>query len=318
MLWIRPSVKHLSRFLSAEPVDAIITTGPPHSLHLIGYHLHQRTGIPWLADFRDPWTRIDFYSELKLTRLADWYHHRLEAKVLRTADRVIAIGDDMMKEFKAKGARRVEIITNGYDEEDIPKGNMQPDGKFSILHLGTFSRTRNSTALWSALGKLAAENPKFAHDLEIRLIGNVDFSVLQSIEENGLGKCLVHIAYMSHTEAMKEEGNARVLLLMINNSKNSKGILTGKFFEYLASRRPILLIGPTDGDAAGILEETESGIAADFDDEAAIIKTIQDYYERFTGGEFMLEAKNIEKYSRRNLTGMLAGVLNKLTATSVE
>ena len=312
MFWIRPSVRYLETFLRKEKVDAIVTTGPPHSLHLVGYHLKKSTGLPWLADFRDPWTNIDFYAELKLTRLADKYHHRLEKKVLQKADKVIVVGEQMRKEFTEKGARDVSVISNGYDEVDLPKEKVAPDEKFSLLHIGTFSRTRNSEALWKALSDLVTDDKDFATDLEIKLVGKVDFSVFQRIREHGLEKHLNHIDYLTHPEAMRSVHSARVLLLLINNTKNSRGILTGKFFEYLTSGRPILLVGPKDGDAAGILEETRSGQAAGFEDAEAIKDIISTYYRRFKENDLRAEGTGIEEYSRKRLTTKLAEQLDQL------
>jgi glycosyltransferase involved in cell wall biosynthesis len=310
MFWIRPSVKHLVDFLKTEDIDAIISTGPPHSLHLIGYHLHRRTGIPWIADFRDPWTRIDFYTQLKLTWFADKYHHHLESKVLKSATQVITVGEDMKSEFLLKGARAVSVITNGYDEEDVPRVALPLDEKFSILHIGTFSKTRNSTALWKVMGDMVREEGGFADKLEIKLIGNVDYTVFRSIDENGLAPMVRHQEYLPHAEAMVAEHRSQLLLLMINNSENSKGIITGKFFEYLTSGRPILLVGPIDGDAAKILAGTETGLAAGFDDEPAIRRILEDYFRQYLQKSLAIKAHGIDQYSRRQLTGKLVGILD--------
>jgi hypothetical protein len=314
MFWIRPSVRFLKRLVLKEKIDAIITTGPPHSLHLIGYHLNKRTGIPWVADFRDPWTRIDFYSELRLTSLADRCHHRLERKVLHQADRVIAIGEDMKNEFTGKGVEKVSLISNGYDEDDVPAEKLPLDSSFSLLHIGTFSRSRNAEALWQALGELTGRIPELKKHLEIKLIGKVDFSVIRSIEKYGLKTYLNHIEYLSHAEAMQAEHAAQVLLLLINNSENARGILTGKFFEYLTSGRPILLIGPEDGDAAAILKETETGQIAAFADKETIIKILEHYFQLFKEDRLYVKGIGTENYSRKKLTLKVAKLLDDVTS----
>lgn len=312
MFWIRPSVKFLTKYLQENEVDCIITTGPPHSLHLIGYYLNQRTKIPWVADFRDPWTSIDFYKELKLTRLADKRHHHLEKRILTTASHVIAVGENMQQEFNTIGAKNVSVVTNGYDYADIPKDKITLDNKFSILHIGTLSRTRNAVAFWQALGQKAREDKNFAENLEIKLIGNVDYAVIRSIEESGLTPFLNRISYLSHPEAMKAQHKAQVLLLLINNSVNSKGILTGKFFEYLTANRPILLVGPVDGDAAKILIETGAGRIAGFEDVAGLRRQVDELYELYQQGRLTVSASGTEKYSRRELTRKLAQILDKI------
>lgn len=310
-LWIRPSVKYLRNYLEKEKTDIIITTGPPHSLHLIGLQLHKSTGIPWVADFRDPWTSIDFYTDLKLTAWADRKHHRLESAVLHAANHVIAIGSNMKEEFQRIGAKKITVITNGYDETDLQTADISPDPGFSIVHLGTLSAARNSSALWKALAGKAAEDRQFAGDLNIKLVGNVDFKVLKNIEACHLSGNLSNIAFVPHDEAMGILKKASILLLLINNSINAKGVITGKFFEYLAVGRPILLIGPMDGDAAKILMETNSGSGADFDDEATIRKHIDHYYNLFRQGKLAGHTGSVSQYSRRALTGRLAEVLDK-------
>lgn len=312
MFWIKPSVRFLKKYLRTERIDAIITTGPPHSMHLIGYNLSRKTHIPWIADFRDPWTNIDFYSDLKLTLLADKYHHHLEKKVLRQADHVITVGEQIKKEFMGKGVKNISVVTNGYDEDDLPVKQPELDSKFSLLHTGTFTRSRNSEALWKSLKEIINKESGFANDLEIRLVGKTDHSVMQSIKKYSLKPYLKYTEYVPHQDALQMIHSAQVLLLMINNTANAKGILTGKFFEYLASGRPILLIGPTDGDAAKILYETSAGSASDFEDQEAIKNIIMNYYRLFKKQSLHSASKGVEKYSRRKLTGKLSKILENL------
>ena len=311
-LWIRPSIKFLKHYLRKEKTDLIITTGPPHSLHLIGLHLQQSTGIPWVADFRDPWTSIDFYTDLKLTGWADRRHHQLESSVLRSANHVIAISPDMANEFRRIGAKNVTVITNGFDESDISLEPVTADPEFSIVHLGTISASRNSSALWKAISSKAKEDKLFAGDLKIRLIGNVDYKVLRDIEANGLKENLEYIEFISHKEALVTLRKSKVLLLLINNSINAKGVITGKLFEYLAVHRPIMLIGPLDGDAAKILDETNGGLSAGFNDEAAIRSNLDHFYELFRKDGLADQSSSLDQFSRRSLTGQLAQVLDTI------
>jgi hypothetical protein len=312
-LWIKPSVKYLKQYLASEPADVIVTTGPPQSLHLIGLRLHAATNIPWVADFRDPWTNIDFYTSLNLTKWADRKHHRLESKVLKHANHIIAIGPNMKEEFAKSDAKNITVITNGFDAGDISEEKAEPDSKFSIVHLGTLSATRNSNALWQALASKVAEDKNFASDLEIKLIGASDYTVNASIDSFKLAKYVFREEFVSHAAGMEILKKARVLLLLINNSVNSKGIITGKFFEYLATGRPILLIGPKDGDAAKILAETKGGLNAGFDDKKDIEKHLDHFYKQFKQGKLLRAKSDISKYSRKNLAGKLAEVLNNVT-----
>jgi len=311
--WIKPSVKYLTGYLKENPVDAIITTGPPHSMHLIGLGVKKNLpDLQWIADFRDPWTNIDFYKELNLTWLADKIHRRLEKKVVRQADSMVTVSEGWMKEFEQMKPKRIQVISNGYDESDVKQTAVQLDEKFSISHIGTLNAARNPQTVWKVLSKICADNLEFKADLQIQLVGKVDFSVLESIREHNLQDSLNKIDYLSHSEAIAKQQSSQILLLLINQSPNANGILTGKFYEYLASKRPILAIGPTDGDAAWVLNDTGAGTMVGFSDEMATEKAILDYYTRYKSNTLVVQTESVEKFSRRSLTGELALLLNSL------
>lgn len=315
MFWIKPSVRFLKNYLKENPVDVVISTGPPHSAHRIAYHLHQEIKIRWLADFRDPWTQIDFYHELMLTNRADRKHRRMEKEVLQQADAVTVIGETMKDEFQKIVNRPVEVITNGFDEDDLkqPGGEkIELDDKFSIVHIGTMVKARNPVVLWKALSELVKENTAFASDLEIKLIGKVDVNARENIAAEGLTKFLTIIDYLPHNEVIRKQSEARLLLLMVNDTPTSKGIVTGKMFEYLASRRPILCIGPEDGDAAKILMQCKAGVVNNYTDVQSLKKHLLNFYTQYKNGTLNVESTGYEKYSRKNLTGKLAAVLNNL------
>lgn len=316
--WIKPSVTYLRNYLAANPVDVIASTGPPHTMHLIAHELARQFRLPWLADFRDPWTNIDFYHDLKLTASADREHHRLEKMVLQDATAVTVISRTMAEDFTRICPREYEVITNGYDaEESLGSGNPVMDSKFSIAHIGTLVSTRNPLSLWDALHDLLPSHPGLAADLEIKLIGKVDHTVTRSIEEHGLAGFVTRTPYMPHDQVVVAQRQSQVLLLIINDTPNAKMILTGKFFEYLAAQRPILCIGPADGDAAAILRETHAGVISGHGDTAAMEKHILELYRKFKQGTLTPESKNIDPYSRKNLTARLASVLNRITETGI-
>ncbi len=311
--WIRPSARFLIKYLADHPVDAIVSTGPPHSMHLIALRVHQKLKIPWLADFRDPWTGIDFYHQLKLTFLADRRHRILEKKVLREATAVTVVSRDMADEFKLLADREYKLVTNGFDEEDIsPLPLDQLDELFTISHIGSINASRNPAGLWKVLASMVKVNQAFAENLRIKLVGKVDIDVIRDIEANGLADNFVRIEYMPHREVMKEIQKSQLLLLLINNTPNAKGILTGKVFEYLGSGRPILSIGPEDGDAAEILNETGAGKTADYNNEAKMRQIIEAYFSKFLVQGLESNKASSAKFSRKALTGEIAGVLEDL------
>lgn len=313
--WIKPSVHYLLKYLNDNPVDVIISTGPPHSMHLIAMQIKNKLGIPWLADFRDPWTNIDFYKDLMLTSLADKKHHRLEKKVLQTADAVVSVTQSMTNEFKlisGDNSNKFSTITNGFDDEDAFKGIITLDPKFSIAHIGTLVKTRNPLVLWKALSELVKENKTFAADLEIKLVGKFDLSVLESLQQHQLESYLHKIDYLPHNEVIKFQQQAQLLLLIINDTPNAKGILTGKFFEYLAAARPILCIGPTEGEAAVILNNAKAGTVVNYSDVVQMKTVLMDYYHQYKKGALSVNSSGIEQYSRKNLTKQLVEVLKTI------
>ena len=311
--WVKPSVRFLKRYLKEHPVDAMISTGPPHSMHLIAKALHKKFNIPWVADFRDPWTDIDFYKDLKLTRCADKKHHRLENQVLTEATKVVTIGWDCAKGLESHGAKDVVVITNGYDDwgkicvktDENPSLRDHKSLPFTMSHIGIIGENRNPEMFWQAVSELVDKN------LKIRLIGQVDNSIVESIKRNDIEKYVEIIPYIPHNQVIEEQAKSDVLLLFVNNTPNAKGILTGKIFEYMASGRPILCIGPEDGDSARILSETQTGITVDFNDKEKMKSVILDYISKFQENQLITERKEaVEKYSRRNLTKEFVKILN--------
>jgi hypothetical protein len=309
LFWIKPSVKYLKKYLKENKIDVVISTGPPHSLHLIAQQLKLETGIKWMADFRDPWTDIDYFHHLPLTAKSREKHHQLEQKVLKNADEVIVVGNSM-KDNYAKYADNITVITNGYDTESSNK-IVQLDKKFTITHIGLMNADRNHPFLWKVLSDLSSENESFKEDLEIKLIGKVDESVLKSIQEFGLKLNLNLISYLSHDEVINIQLTAQVLLLSINNVPAAKGIITGKVFEYLQAKRPIIAIAPINGDLATILKETNAGKVINFDDEITLKSVIECYYQKYQQNNLQVESSNYQKYHRKNLTQQLSELIKK-------
>lgn len=322
VFWVKPSVKYLAAYLKQNPVDAIISTGPPHSMHLIALELKKKLNLPWLADFRDPWTNIDFYKDLMLTGHSDRKHKLLELTVLQKADAVVAIGQTMTEELKEmlekkamQKSNKFYFVSNGYDPDDYESAiPVAPDKKFTMAHIGSLDKSRNPELLWNVLSGIIKKDAAFAADLEIKLVGKVDISVSDAIEKYGLTKYLNKIAYLSHHEVTLVQKQSQVLLLLVNRTPNAKGIITGKFFEYMAAKRPVLCIGPVGGDVDSILKETRAGLLADYDDAATLEKNILYYYNKYKAGNLVSESVNTEKYSRKMLTGEISNVLNTISS----
>ncbi|MDX1271832.1 glycosyltransferase family 4 protein [Bizionia paragorgiae] len=305
--WVKPSVNYLSTYISDYNIDTIITTGPPHSLHLIGLQLKEALGVRWVADFRDPWTSIGYHKKLKLTNSSQKKHKNLERKVLNTADKIIVTSQVTKKEFQQLTKQPITVITNGYDVVKTPA--IVKDSKFTLSHIGSFLSERNPEILWKVLEDLRREDPGFKSDFELKLVGAVSDSVLDSIRNHNLSDCLDNIGYVSHLEAIKFQRGTQVLLLVEIDSEDTKAIIPGKLFEYMVSECPIVAIGPTDSDVEVILKETNTGHYFNYDAYDALKATLKAYYEVYKKGSLKSNAIGLQKYSRRHLTQSLAHLI---------
>ncbi len=298
--WVKPSVSYLQKYLELQSVDVVITTGPPHSLHLIGLALKKSLNCKWIADFRDPWMEIDYFHQLPLTAGSVEKHRKMEREVAETADGIIVIGKSMQAYFQQFNPN-TEVITNGYDQV-TSVATVALDKKFSITHVGMMNADRDPVVLWKVLSMLKEEIPGFEADLLIKLIGKVAQEVRKNIYTYNLSESLIFIDYLRHQEVLRHQSSAEVLLLAVNKVPSAKGIITGKIFEYLQAGRPILVIAPTDGDLAEIIEQTHAGVTVDFEDAVTLKKVITGYYQLYKAENLVQKTRNIEQYHRKNLT----------------
>ncbi|WP_350291747.1 glycosyltransferase [uncultured Croceitalea sp.] len=301
--WVKPSVKYLSNVIEEQGIKTIITTGPPHSVHLIGLALKKQKNISWITDFRDPWTTIGYHKKLKLTKSSQQKHKHLEQLVLNTADKIVVTSDATKKEFEQLTGKPIKVITNGYD--GVSKKTAL-DSKFSISHIGSLLTDRNPQMLWKVLQELVSENIAFKEALQIQLVGVVGKEVLASIAEYGLGSFMNEVGYVSHSEVLELQPKSQVLLLLEIDSEETKGILPGKLFEYLNAKRPILAIGPEGWEAAAIVKATNSGIGLAATDESALKNVLLEWFALYQKDNLKLDSIGIEKYSRKALTQELA------------
>jgi len=310
--WVAPSVKFLKKYLKENPVDVIVSTGPPHSMHLIARKVAEDTGIPWIADFRDPWTKMFYFKHLHLSHRSEMKHKLLEKSVLDEASAVVAVSPLVQKEFQEMTSTPVELITNGYDPEDFAQV-VEQDGYFNVTHTGLFAEDGNPETLWKALANKAIMDKDFAEALRIRLCGKTDAQIIESIKAAGLGEHLVDLGYQNHITAVREQKNAAMLILPLRKEPEYKATLPGKLFEYLASLKPIMGIGQTDGAMAKILGETKAGRTFEWNDYQGISDFLDKCWDMFRKGEEWNKTENIEKYSRKSTAAAMANLMNSLT-----
>lgn len=308
VLWVKPSIKFLEKYIQENKIDTIITTGPPHSLHLIGLGLKEKLNVNWIADFRDPWTTIGYHNELKLSAKSAEKHKELESKVLNTADSILVTSATTKKEFQSLTKQLIHVITNGYDVEKVEK--VQLDEKFTLAHIGSFLSQRNPRILWKCLKEIIKENKEFKADFQLKLIGAVSQEVLDTISEFRLESYVNNLGYVSHKEAVSHQRSSQVLLLIEINSEITKSIIPGKLFEYMVSERPILALGPENSDFESIIKATNTGTFHQYDEFDELKQTILSFYEKYKANALQVHAVGLQQYSRRNLTKQLAEVIN--------
>ncbi|WP_452225948.1 glycosyl transferase family 1 [Lacinutrix cladophorae] len=307
--WVKPSVNYLSTYIKDYHINTIVTTGPPHSLHLIGLKLKERLGVNWIADFRDPWTTIGYHKELKLTSASKQKHIDLERKVLQTADQIIVTSTITKLEFQEKTKQPIAVITNGYDVEKTKAISL--DEKFTLAHIGSLLAKRNPEVLWRVLNELITENNEFAKQFQLKLVGAVSPNVINSIERYGLTNHLDMVGYVSHSEAIMFQKESQLLLLIEIDSEETKCIIPGKLFEYMVSNRPIVAFGPKGTDVEKIIVETNTGNYFIYSDYEKLKSVILMHFKAFQENKLKSNAIGLQKYSRRELTGKLAELLRE-------
>ena len=317
-LWIGPSVRFLKNYLKDHPVDLIVSTGPPQSMHMIGRRLSLETGLPWIADFRDPWTKIFYFKHLAMMPSTMKWHQRMEKKVLDDASAVVAVSPLVQQDFQAMTQTSVELITNGFDECDFPEGRCEdafggPDKDFVITHTGLFAADGNPTILWKVLADKCRADENFGKHLKIRLVGKTDSQITDSLEAVGLSDNVINLGYQPHAVAVEEQRTASLLILPLRKEPEYKAVLPGKLFEYLASWRPVLGIGQTDGAMSIILNTTKTGLVLDWNDEASLARFIELCWQRHLRGELTVEDADLTQFTRKELTHRMAALFDRVT-----
>jgi glycosyltransferase involved in cell wall biosynthesis len=318
VFWVNPSVKFLEKYLKENNIGTVVTSGPPHSLHLIGLGLKNKMPeLKWIADFRDPWTEISYYKHLKLTKSSDKKHHQLESAVFKNADITLATSYTDAENFRKAGANAV-CITNGFDESDSgkkaegqnsEKANSKIRQAFTISYIGVLEQLRNPENLWKALDELIRENAEFAADFKLKFVGRIDDKILQSIENSSLKNHILNLGYLAHGKAVEEMQHSDMLLITNFPNESSRGIIPGKIFEYLASGKQILSFGPDKADVAKILEETQAGKHFGYQDTEIVKKFILEKFNLWKNGDLLENTQHIDQFSRKNLTRQLTEIL---------
>jgi hypothetical protein len=311
--WVEPSVSFLSDYISKHQIETVITTGPPHSLHLIGLQLKRDLNIKWITDFRDPWTTIGYHKDLKLTKSSEEKHLQLETAVLQNADQIIVTSKHTKKEFVSKTKRPVTVITNGYDSHSVAID--KKDDAFTLSHIGSLLSERNPIILWEIISELIKENTAFAKKFQLNLVGVVSGIILEILNSFGLEKYVNAVGYVSHEDALNFQMKSQVLLLIEIDSEDTKAIIPGKIFEYLISETPILAIGPKDSDIETIIKTTNTGTYYTYNEKAELKAQILVYFEAFQNNNLKTHPIGLQQYSRKAITKQLSELIVKISVS---
>lgn len=312
--WVKPSIKFLKKYLKENHIDTIVTTGPPHSLHLIGLGLKKELpDLKWVADFRDPWTEISYYKHLKLTSVSDRKHRQLEKSVFKNADLTLATSYTDAENFRKNGANAF-CVTNGFDKENTSTPLSVTNGKvkFTLSYVGVLEQLRNPENLWKALIALSEKHQDFAKDFELKFVGLVDDKIFTKIENSVLKNNIRNLGYLAHEESVIEMETSDLLLITNFPNEISKGIIPGKLFEYLATGKQIISFGPKDADVETILKKTNAGEHFDYSENVKIQDFILSLYRDWKDGKSIKNEANINEFSRKELTHKFAELLGKI------
>lgn len=284
--WINPSIRVLKKYLQTKPVAYVISSGPPHSMHRIGRGLKRfNSNLIWIADFRDPWTDIDYMHHMKVMFWAKALHRRMEREVLLEADGIICIGKGMSNRLQNKIApaygHKFKVIYNGYDADDSSKSTvLKPNNTLVLSHLGTLVKDRNPEVLWETIADLKRQDTQLSSKLKIQCIGKTDAFIKERIRVHGIEDVVQFESYKPHNEILALQQQSDVLILIINNTPHAQDTITGKVFEYMHAQKPILCIGPLDGEAAALLTDTQTGITVGYSDHQQLKTVIQHWLKK--------------------------------------
>lgn len=307
VMWVNSAYNKAKTLIENFNIDTVITSGPPHSIHLIGYRLKNNCNVSWISDFRDPWTSIGYHNKFKLLSFARRRHNKLEALILNSSDQIIVTSPATRLEFQSKTSRPISLITNGYD--NINDSSILKSNNFLISHIGSLLTERNPKILWKVLASMIRNDSEFSKSLRIELYGIVAEPVKESIKFHELDDYVTYKGYVSHEDAIAAQKASQLLLLIESNSNAASYIIPGKLFEYIASKTPIVAIGPNKSDIKKIISDTNSGNYFSYSDENILMERLKSYFNQYTGNGIISKSNSFEKYSRYNLTHKLSVIL---------
>lgn len=312
--WKHDALKAGRKLLKSEKFDVIFSTAPPYTCHLIGVALSQEAGIPLVVDYRDAW--LDNPLHFYLTPFHRLAHQKMERKVLRAASRVITINrrikELMIRRYRFLNYNDISIIPQGFDPADFEVDDtlLPYTDKMRITYSGTFYRNRTPKYFLRALSEIIKEHPDYKTKIEAVFVGTFRKENLALIESLGLQDIVKIFGYLDHKSAIRYIMTSDLLWMTIGHGRGEDMISTGKLFEYIGSRKPILGLVP-DGVARNTILETGAGRTVNPDDVAGIKKALLDFYGLWEKSRLPeIDPEFAENFDRVKLAGVLAKELS--------
>ncbi len=307
--WLHSAVKKGLEIIEKENIDIIFSSAPPPTVAMIGRKLSQKTGLKWVSDFRDPWLEIVYYQSLKRSKITVTLDSYLEKQCMRKANVITTISDEMAKLFNSKaGSEKSVVIPNGFDEDDFYAEEFPKNKSFTIAYTGTISKDRVPYPLLKAL--LKAKDDEL--NVRLKFAGRFCPEFYDEIKKLNIEDLFEITGFVPHSESTKILQSSDALLLIVDNVPDNKGFLTGKMFEYLGCRKPIFAIGPLDGDANKIIQETGAGEMVGYKDDEGAYNLLKKLFIEWETGVNTFKFI-VDKYSRRNLTQKLVEIFEEMT-----
>ena len=311
-LWIKPVVNELTKYLKENPIDAIITTGPPHSVNRIGYLLNKKLQIPWLADFQDPWTQVDYYKHFKISKWAHRRHRKMENQIFDNADLITIVSNSWKTDLESIGASNVEVVPLGYDTTDFSE-NIKLNSNFTLTHLGLLGEDRNPTILIEVIADLCKHDENFSKHFRLQLVGIVNDRLKNLVNKLDLSEQVFFIGQVNRDEALEIMQASQLLLLLLNKAENVGGRIPGKVFEYFGARRPVLSLGPNNTDIEKMLSESGAGVNIDYSDKIQLKSYLLNQLNRFLNEGINSTSNSVKKFTHKEVSATFAKHLETIT-----
>lgn len=315
VLWLPFARRKVLQILKSNNIDLLFTTSPPQSVHLLGKSIKTKTGLPWVADFRDNWLE-EAYENVPTILHRKWNRH-LAKGVFKSADRILSVSEPITQDFVQRSIKNSEaIITlpNGFDRDDFPDDRETQSDKFTISYHGALYKHRSPEIFFNGLQKALENEPSLKKKLHVRFVGpTYGFDFDSMVKRFGLSPVVEHIPYLPHKQNIEMMMKANLLLLIISN-QSSEGIITSKIFEYLATGKPILAMIPR-GEAEKLIIKHARGAVIHPGHVDGVSKEIIRSFSLWERGLLKVTAprwQGLESYDRKQLTARLADVFNSL------